>query len=348
MRKELKPNVTVKKGRNGSEYHYYRLSVTAGGERKEKYIRIKAEPGTPDYDRIYWEIRSGKYDAKPSRTTFSALVPIYLQSKYFRRLADGTKRKYRPILDQIREKNGTLDVTRVSRGQVEAIHEKYAATPRKADWYVQILSILFKHAIRLEWITHNPASGVELFGAQREFKPWPVWFQDAYLAKADGIAETIFYLGAGTGQRPGDVVKMEWSHFDGEYMSVIQDKTKERMKIYCPLVLREYLERLPKQGKYLFAKNLTQRLSYDAAERRFRAVRSMIAETRPEAKDYTLHGLRYLAALELAEAGCSDAEIQAVTGHRTLTMVQKYRNGAQQKLLSKRAQTRREQNRKKT
>lgn len=57
---------------------------------------------------------------------------------------------------------------------------------------------------------------------------------------------------------------------------------------------------------------------------------------------YSLHGLRYLAAVELAEAGCSDAEIQAVTGHKTLAMVQKYRAEASRKRLSKQAQERRE------
>lgn len=56
---------------------------------------------------------------------------------------------------------------------------------------------------------------------------------------------------------------------------------------------------------------------------------------------FTMHGWRYVAAVELAEAGCSDAEIQSVTGHRTLEMVAKYRRKAAQRKLSKRAQERR-------
>ncbi|MDN5569572.1 MAG: site-specific integrase, partial [Paracoccus sp. (in: a-proteobacteria)] len=56
-----------------------------------------------------------------------------------------------------------------------------------------------------------------------------------------------------------------------------------------------------------------------------------------------IHGWRYTAAVRLAEAGCSDAEIQSVTGHRTLAMVQKYRARANQKRTSKRAQTMAEQ-----
>lgn len=343
MRRETKPNVTVKVTK-GLEYHYYRLISTVNGKRKEKYIRINADPATAEYDRIYWAIRSGKYENKHAHTNFSALIDNYLRSRRFTKLADRTRKSYRAVLDEIREKNGTRDATKVTRGQVEAIHEKYAATPRKADWYVQILSILFNHAIRLEWMTHNPAKGVELFGAQKEFKPWPDWFQRAYIERATGHALAAYHLGAGTGQRPGDLPRMEWAHFDGEYMSVVQEKRGARLTIYCPASLRAYLASMPRNGRHILAKTLHKSVGYDALEKAFRAVRDKIAEDVPEAREYTLHGLRYIAAMELAEAGCSDAEIQSVTGHRTLVMVQKYRSGASQKRLSKAAQTRREQN----
>jgi integrase len=61
-----------------------------------------------------------------------------------------------------------------------------------------------------------------------------------------------------------------------------------------------------------------------------------------------IHGWRYNAAKELAEAGCSDSEIAAVTGHKTLAMVQKYRGQASQRGASRRAQSRRERNRTET
>ena len=69
-----------------------------------------------------------------------------------------------------------------------------------------------------------------------------------------------------------------------------------------------------------------------------------------DAKKYTMHGWRFTAAVELAEAGATDSEIQSVTGHRTLKMVQKYRGQANQSRLSKRGQQRRtsEQNKNKT
>jgi integrase len=47
-----------------------------------------------------------------------------------------------------------------------------------------------------------------------------------------------------------------------------------------------------------------------------------------------LHGLRKAAARRLAEAGCTEKEIAAVTGHTTLKEVARYTRAADQKLLA--------------
>ncbi|OIQ25455.1 MAG: hypothetical protein BM562_17220 [Alphaproteobacteria bacterium MedPE-SWcel] len=63
---------------------------------------------------------------------------------------------------------------------------------------------------------------------------------------------------------------------------------------------------------------------------------------------YGFHGLRYSAAGELAEAGCTDHQIAAITGHKSLSMIQKYSKSANQKRLAKQAQNLREQNKNNT
>ncbi len=60
------------------------------------------------------------------------------------------------------------------------------------------------------------------------------------------------------------------------------------------------------------------------------------------AERYDIHGLRYAAASELAELGCSDELIAAVTGHATGAMVRKYAGAARQKVRAIEAQKRRE------
>jgi integrase len=47
-----------------------------------------------------------------------------------------------------------------------------------------------------------------------------------------------------------------------------------------------------------------------------------------------LHGLRKAAARRLAEAGCTEKEIAAITGHTTLKEVARYTRAADQKRLA--------------
>lgn len=54
-------------------------------------------------------------------------------------------------------------------------------------------------------------------------------------------------------------------------------------------------------------------------------------------KECSAHGLRKAAAARLAEAGCTDREIMAITGHTTTKEVDRYTKGAKQKLMAKTA-----------
>jgi integrase len=49
------------------------------------------------------------------------------------------------------------------------------------------------------------------------------------------------------------------------------------------------------------------------------------------------HGLRKAAARRLAEAGCTDRQIMAVTGHKTTAEVTRYTQAADQELLAEQA-----------
>ena len=325
-RKQSKPNVSRKRS-GGRWIYYYRKG--------EQYVRLPDNPDSPEFDDAYWAIRSGR--AQPVvKTTFAALVEDYKGSKYFKRLAPSTRASYSRYIDALNQINGEKDVRKFTRAGIEAIHKKHAATPRKADWYVQILSTLMKHAIRLEWRTDNPAATVDLYGKQREYEPWPAWMVER-LSEAPQSVRTAAELMLGTGQRPNAAFDMTWDRFDGEWMVVLDEKQGATFEAYCPADLRAYLDQLPQTGRHVLAKNLTEPLGYDAVERAFRKWRSSLGD---RAKKFTLHGLRKLAIIRLAEAGCSDAEIQAVTGQSAETVAY-YRARASRRRLSRAAQEKR-------
>lgn len=330
MVKKLQRKYVTTKTVKGRSYYYFR--------RGEVYQRLPDNPDSPEFDEAYWAIRSGRSKRKV-KTTFEVLIQSYYQSPAFKSKRPGTQREYRRTLELIRERNGKSDFTKLRRRDVVAARDKYADTWRKANGMVEMLSILASHAMELEWITANPASGVKkLTGG--EYEPWPpakLAAFEAYCIKNSLEWElTALKLGIGTGQRIGDVIRMEWAHYDGSFISVAQEKTGARMWVACPTFLQEYLDVLPRTGRFIIAQNLHKGVAKRTIQARVMEVRKQI-----KAEDYVIHGWRYNAAVALAEAGASDSEIQAVTGHKTLEMVKKYRGQANQKRLSKAAQARR-------
>lgn len=53
----------------------------------------------------------------------------------------------------------------LTRAQVRTIQQKYSDTPRKADWYVQLPSLLLNFAAqKLDWDAKNVTEGIDIFG----------------------------------------------------------------------------------------------------------------------------------------------------------------------------------------
>ncbi|WP_225027680.1 tyrosine-type recombinase/integrase [Xinfangfangia pollutisoli] len=342
MKKARKPYV-CEKTKDGKRRLYYRIVWHEGGRRRERFIPLPSDEDSAEFDLAYWAIRSGKAEAvqKPVRQTWAELVTAYKAHPYYLKKAEGTRRYYSRTLDDIVEKNGKQAVASLTRAKVREIHAKYADTPRKADGMIQVISLLCNFArLTLDWPVTNPAEGIKLYGTQREFEPWPDWMINA-LPSAHPDVQTAAELILGTGQRPGAAIAMRFADFHGEWMSVLDEKTNTRMDVYCPPRLRAFIAGRSKSGAHVLAKNLTQPLGYNSIEARFRKWRAGLGET---AAAFSLHGLRKLSIIQLAEAGCSDAEIQAVT-NQSGAMVAYYRKKASKRHLSRAAQNRREQNR---
>lgn len=334
MRKQAKPYIT-RKASGGKVRWYYRMTWLENGKRRERFIALPDDPDSPEFDRAYWSIRSGKHEAlqAPAKQTWRELVALYRGSAKYSKLAPRTKESYNSIIEWILEGNADKSVTTLSRQKLRALHVKYKETPRKADMLVQVVSILSNFAARqLDWKIENPAVGLDLYGKQREYLPWPEWMVAA-LTTAPEQVRTVAELILGTGQRPSAAVSMRRDAFSGDWMRVTDEKGDESYEIFCPQPLRDYLTTVPVRGAHVLPRNLTQPVRYDVAAKWFRIWRDTLGD---RAKQYSLHGLRKLAIIRLAEAGCTDAQIQAVTNQSPQTVAY-YRRKASRKKLSKAA-----------
>lgn len=248
---------------------------------------------------------------------------------------------YRREMDAILEKNADKDIRHTKRQQLRKAHEKMAATPRKADKFLGTIGMLWNYGkLKLDWpLGDNPSEGIDRFGKQKEFEPWPEWMLNK-LQSADTVVQQAAFLILNTGQRPNAAITMQWSQFTNGEMSLTDEKGDVIFDVHCPEPLQKFLSNTPKKGRYIIAKNLTEGLGYNAIEKRFRTWRAKLG---PEAKKFSLHGLRKLAIIHLAEAGATDAQIQSITNQSSETIAY-YRRLASRKKLSKAAFNKRDNN----
>ncbi|WP_367120398.1 tyrosine-type recombinase/integrase [Roseinatronobacter sp.] len=138
-----------------------------------------------------------------------------------------------------------------------------------------------------------------------------------------------------TGQRRSDAVRMGWQHVKGKLISVRQQKTHASLQIpihpdleavlthppqtHLTCVLTEYGKPFSPAGFGNWMRKMCDAAGLSAC---------------------TSHRLQKAWARRLAEAGCSNQEIKAITGHETEAEVARYTKTADQKLMAQKATAR--------
>jgi integrase len=216
--------------------------------------------------------------------------------------------------------------------------QRGSLTPRRANKVLTVLSILMSHAVSIGWRKDNPClqQGKSLKLRVGEWLPWPDEALEQFWQRAPRELVVASFVGVFTGLRGQDQIRLRWPDYDGTTLVVTPSKTKDstRVRLVLPVhpVLKGLLDALPRTAETI----LTGPSGKPWVESTFHSAVS--AEIRAAGlSGLVWHGLRKTAAGRLAEAGCSDAEIQAITGHSTSKMVEKYRRGAFQKRLAEEA-----------
>lgn len=124
-----------------------------------------------------------------------------------------------------------------------------------------------------------------------------------------------------TGQRASDVVAMQWSDCLGNMIRVRQNKTDEPLVIPCHPVLAAHLKKIRTRfaGPILRMADGKPTNANALASAIYRAIGKIEGMPRR-----SMHGLRYAAAGNLAQGGCTVSQVSAIIGHRTYQMAMKY------------------------
>lgn len=310
---------------------------------KGKLVRLPALDD-PGFLAAYDAARRGR-PLVPTTTSIDALVTSYVASTRWEKLAPRTKADYRKVLDFLRDKIGKRDVSTITRPLAIEARDGNRHRARFANYVVQVLSVLCEHAIDVGWRKTNPVRGTKLLALGDGWEPWPAKALSAYRSVATGEARWVWEVCYWTGQRIGDVLRMRWDHIEvddegDEGIRVKQGKTAA--EVWVPILpeCRAILDEIPRRGFTILARADSRPISYRAATLAVDKARKASGTN-----GLVLHGLRANCASELYERGATDAQVQAITGHKSAAQARKYGRGASQKRLAKEAMSRRERTR---
>jgi integrase len=282
-------------------------------------------------------VKTYVYDRKPkakapATNTLGWLRRIYLESPDFAALAPSSQKYYRILLnylDGIRH----MPVPEVELGHIAHIRDKLAVDrPGMANLFVGVCSALFKWAkLRGHRKGENPAHGIPKLELG-ERGAWPEWALLKAESEMQGPTRLAFMLALHTGQRQGDVIAMTWSQYDGAGIALRQGKTAVDLYIPATPALKVTLDDA-REARTAVQIVAGPKGAYSLQGFRY-AWDCEMKRIGLHGKGLLFHGLRHTAATRLAEAGCSEREIMAITGHKSAATVSRYVRLANQRKMA--------------
>jgi integrase len=270
----------------------------------------------------------------------AALARSYLRSADFASLAPATQRARRYLLEQFTGKYGTFPVDSGDSGfhrrHVKAIMDDYVKRPGVARNVLSMISILMEVAREDGIRDDNPAAGFKR--PRLSNTGWHDWTEDEitqYEAKhpIGSQARLAFALALYTSQRSADLIRIGRQHVRDGRISVKQQKTGTSLWIKLHPELKAVMDATPSDHLTLL---VTQHDKPYASANSF-GHRMRLWAKAAGLTGCPLHGLRKSCLRRLAEAGCTAPEIMAVSGHKSLTEVERYIKGAEQQRMADRA-----------
>ncbi|MDW4551496.1 tyrosine-type recombinase/integrase [Defluviimonas sp. D31] len=111
------------------------------------------------------------------------------------------------------------------------------------------------HSTQRGNIAKNPLEGFErIYEGDRSEIIWTEADITKFMAGAPDELQRALILAIHTGQRYGDLIRLRWSDFDGESLSLKQSTTKARVTVHCSETLRRMLDSTPRQGPYILTR----------------------------------------------------------------------------------------------
>ena len=341
-------------------------AVDRHGKRRVRFQKngfssyLKGTPWSPGFMEQYAAALDGVQPqatnigaARTIAGTVNALVADYLDprgSSPFKTGAAETRRTRKNILENFRAAHGDKPLFEIDRSgrrvmlltreRMQRIVNEKAATPFAQRNFLNTLRAMFKWAAKEGRIPDDPTLGV----TREKVKTtgYPTWSED-HIARFETKhpigtkARLAFALLLYTGQRRSDVVRIGGRHIYNDLLIINQGKTEgsEEAHLEIPVhpKLRAIIDATPTIGvKTFLVTHFGKPYTAPGFGNWFREMCNQA-----DCPDVSAHGLRKATARRLAEIGCGAPQIASITGHTSLSEVQRYTKAADRKRMAREA-----------
>jgi integrase len=316
--------------RNGKPRFYFR-------RRGFKSMSLPGLPWSPQFMEAYeaaLSVQPLQIGVNKSPTgSVSAAISGYYRDQSFLVLAPSTQKPLRGILEHLRDEHGDKRIALLERQHIVTLlksKKRFAAR----HW-LKAVRTLMTYAVEIGLRHDNPAMGVKLPSLKTEgYHSWTEAEIEQFLTRhrTGTRAHLALMLLLHTGQRRSDVIRMGRQHVRDGVLHVRQQKTAIELAIPLHSSLATVIAETPSVHLTFLTTRTGKPFSPAGFGNWFR-------ERCNEAglPHCSAHGLRKAAARRLAEAGCTMHEIAAITGHASLSEIQRYTKAADQARLARAA-----------
>jgi integrase len=251
---------------------------------------------------------------------FASVINAYLDSEKFDSLAPNTKRGYRRTLILAERYLGDVAIDAIRPRLVQAFLDGLRRTPGEQYVARNALKAVEKWAAGpRELLPQMIMTGVEIVGPKGGHKPWT--FEQVACAEsgASPHLSRAITLGANTGQRGSDLIKMRWTDIEEVEgrpgINVVPMKLQGKLKLWIPFTA----ELIGKMAGWERQPGMILRkfngLPYDNRQQLTDAwVRERERPEMESLRELHLHGLRGTAVVRLKQAGATIPDICAMVG----------------------------------
>lgn len=327
--------------------------------KSDRVVRKVMADGTLKEYRYGASTKGAPYEAG----TLAELLLSYQNSSAYQELSKGTQAQ-RQIYLRYLTKHHATPAHEISKTMLLDIADaiNVRSGPGAANCFIKAIAKVYNWAIeRGKFDRVNPAFKIPNY-AEKKLPAFTLADCEKGERELPEPLRRVLVLGRWTAQRRGDLVGLTWANYDGQMLRFTQQKTRVRAEpVRMALLVHPELKAELDAWKAEAQATIEQAKVVSLADKRDIASRTILTNFEGGAwhpgvlsrrmrlhlerigvrekgvKGVGIHGLRKMTSALLAEEGASVKEIQGVTGHKTLAMIQLYTESADQERLGRQA-----------